>query len=149
MAPMFSAAEVVRHYRMGFAVTLLASVLVAVACIAMPSNAWMHASAALLAATALTDLFVARWVAAPTDADTLRREIRLLRWSPLWYVLPMVGAPLLLVEGVSRLLGEHTPLPIAWAVLGVGIGTAIVCQLEARKLARSPALADTNPARMD
>ncbi len=136
MGAMISAADVVRRHRMGSAVILGVALVTCAVCIAVRSNAWTNATVAVLGALALTELVVAKRFEGLTEAATLRREIHLMRWAPLWYGLPMTAAPLLMVEGASRMVGEHAPLPIVVAVVAVGVGAMILTRVAMHQLER-------------
>ena len=137
MSAMVSAADVVRRHRRDGAGVSAVTLLVIVVCVAtQQSNAWTNAAIALLAATAAMDLLISIRVAGPTNAVTLRREVWLLQWAPLWYCVPMTAAPLLFIEGASRMVDEHAPMPIVGAVLAVSAGAAISIELTRRRLAR-------------
>ena len=131
-----TSAAIVRRHRIELGFTLSVAVFIAALCVALESNGWMHASVAVMAATALLDLGIAMRIEGPTEAETVRREIQLLRWAPLTHAAPMIAATLLMCEGASRLVGEHTPRPIVAAVLGVGLVVVIANQIAIRQLER-------------
>jgi hypothetical protein len=146
---MTSAAGIVRRHRLEFVFMLGVAVCVAALSFALGSNGWMHASIAVLAASALLDLGIAMRIEGPTDRATLRRELELMRWAPITHAAPMILATLLYCEGASRMVGEHTPQPILAVVLAVGLAAVIANRIAIRQLECGVAVADTKSARME
>jgi hypothetical protein len=133
---MTHASDVIRQHRTNAFLGLGVALFAGTVCFAIASNAWTNAGIAVIVGMTLIELQFSRRIAGPTDADTLRREIRLMRWAPLWYAVPMTAAPLLMIEGASRMVGEHAPMPIVAAVLAVGVGALISIYVAMRRLER-------------
>ena len=67
-------------------------------------------------------------------ARQLARQGRLLRWAPVWYVLPLIVVSLSFLEGIGRLQDEHAPMGLALPIVGFGIAVAALNVRTARKL---------------